>query len=34
MNEIVSKILLAKNKFIPEMHLRPPRFTYSAFGPF
>ena len=34
MNEIVSKILLAKNKFMPEMHLRPPRFTYSAFGPF
>ena len=33
MNEIVSKILLAKNKFMSEMHLRPPRFTNSAFGP-
>ena len=34
MNEIVSKFLLASDKFIPEMHLRQPGFTYSAFGPF
>ena len=34
MNEIVNKILLAGYKFIPEMHLRRPGFTYSACGPF
>ena len=34
MNEIVNKFLLAANKFMPEMHLRQPRFTYSACGPF
>ena len=33
MNEIVNKFLL-ENKFIPEMHLKRPRFTYSACGPF
>ena len=33
MNEIVSKFLLASDKFIPEMHLRQLGFTYSAFGP-
>ena len=33
MNEIVNKFLLAGYKFMPEMHLRQPRFTYSAFGP-
>ena len=26
--------MLAGNKFIPELHLRQPRFTYSAHGPF
>ena len=34
MNEIVSKFLLAGDKFMPEMHLRQPEFTYSACGPF
>ena len=34
MNEIVHKFLLVGDKFIPEMHLRQPAFTYSAFGPF
>ena len=34
MNETVNKFLLAGSKFIPEMHLRQPEFTYSAFGPF
>ena len=32
MNEIV-KFLLAGDKFMPEMHLKQPRFTYSACGP-
>ena len=32
MNEIVNK-LLAGDKFILEMHLRQPGFTYSACGP-
>ena len=34
MNEIVNKFLLADDKFMPEMHLKPPGFTYSASGPF
>ena len=34
MNEVVNKFLLAEDKFIPEMHLRQPGVTYSAFGPF
>ena len=40
MNEIVTKFLLAGDKFMPEMHLRQPAsldksgFTYSACGPF
>ena len=34
MNEIVNKFLLGGDKFIPEMHLTQPGFTYSAFGPF
>ena len=34
MNEIVNKFLLAGNKFMPEMHLKQPGFTYSACGPF
>ena len=34
MNEVVNKFLLASNKFLPGMHLKQPRFTYSAFGPF
>ena len=34
MNEIVNKFLLEGNKFMSEMHLRQPGFTYSACGPF
>ena len=34
MNEIVNKFLLAGDKFVPEMHLKQPVFTYSACGPF
>ena len=34
MNEIVNKFLLAGDKFMPEMHLKQPGFTYSTCGPF
>ena len=40
MNEIVNKLLLAGDRFMPEMHLKQPAalgkpgFTYSACGPF
>ena len=34
MNEIVNTLLSAGDKFMPEMHLKQPRFTYSACGPF
>ena len=34
MNEIVNKFLSAGDKFMPEMHLKQPGFTYSACGPF
>ena len=34
MNEIVNKFLLAGDKFMPEMHLKQPGFTYSACGSF
>ena len=34
MNEIVNKLLLVGDKFMYEMHLRQPGFTYSACGPF
>ena len=34
MNEIVNKYLLAGDKFMPELHLKQPGFTYSACGPF
>ena len=30
MNEIVNKFLLAGDKFMPELHLKQPGFTYSA----
>ena len=30
MNEIVNKFLMTGDKFLPEMHLRQPGFTYSA----
>ena len=29
-----NKFLLARDKFMPEMYLRQPRFTYSACRPF
>ena len=32
MNEIVNKLLLVGDKFMPEMHLKQPGFTYSACG--
>ena len=34
MNEINNRFLLANDKFMPEMHLKQPGFTYSACGPF
>ena len=34
MNEIVNKFFLVGDKFMPEMHLRQPGFSYSACGPF
>ena len=34
MNEIVNKFLLPGGKLMPGMHLKLPRFTYSACGPF
>ena len=33
MNEIVNKFLLAVDKFMLELHLKQPGFTYSACGP-
>ena len=30
MNEIVNKFLLTGDKFMPEMHLKKPGFTYNA----
>ena len=34
MNEIVNKFLLLGDKFMTEMQLKQPGFTYSACGPF
>ena len=34
MNEIVNKFLLVGDKCMPEMHLKQPGFTYSAWGLF
>ena len=34
MNEIVNKFILARYKFMSEMHLRHPEFTYSSCEPF
>ena len=34
MNNVINKFLLAGDKFMPEIHLRQPQFTYSACGPF
>ena len=30
MNNVINKFLLAGDKFMPEMHLRQPRFFYST----
>ena len=34
MNKMVNKFLLTEDKFMPELHLKQPGFTYSACGPF
>ena len=34
MNKIVNKFLLGGDKFMAELHLRQPGFTYRACGPF
>ena len=34
MYKIVDKFLKIGDKFMPEMHLKQPGFTYSACGPF
>ena len=34
MNNVINKFLLAGDKFMPEMHLRQPKFVYSACGSF
>ena len=34
MNKIFNKFLLTGDKFVPELHLKQPRFTYSVCGPF
>ena len=34
MNNTINKLLLAGGKFMLEIHLRQPQFTYSACGPF
>ena len=34
MNNTINKLFLAGDKFMPEIHLRQPQFTYSACGPF
>ena len=34
MNNLINKFLLAGDKFMPEIHLRQPQFTYSPCGPF
>ena len=34
MNKIINMFLLAGDKFLPEILLRQPGFTFSACGPF
>ena len=34
MNKIIDKCLLTGDKFMPALHSKQPRFTYSACGPF
>ena len=34
MNDVINKFLLEEGKFMPEMHLKQPGFSYSACEPF
>ena len=34
MNETVNTFLISRDTFIPQIHLREPRFTYITCGPF
>ena len=34
MGHVINKLLLSGDKFMPEIHLGQPQFTYSACGPF
>ena len=34
MNNIINKLLVVGDKFMPEKHSKPPGFTYNAHGPF
>ena len=34
MNKIINNFLLTGDKFMPELDLKQPEFTYSACGPF
>ena len=34
MKNTVNKVLLAEDMLMPKLHLRQPKFTYSACGPF
>ena len=34
MNEIINTFLMLGDKFMPEVHLKQPGFSYSACGPF
>ena len=34
MNKVINNFLLTGDKFMPEQHLKQPRFTYSPCGPF
>ena len=33
MGHVINRFLLLGDKFMPEIHLRQPQFTYSAYGP-
>ena len=33
MNEVVNRFLLVGDKFMPEIHIKQPGFTYSACDP-
>ena len=34
MNKIINTFLLARETFMPQLHLKPLEFTYSSCGPF